>query len=490
MLARELLAGFDVGTSAVKGAIFNLNGEPVASFRRDYPKTFPRPGWVEQNPADWVLLIKEGLLAFSKELDMSRVAAMCICSQTNTHVLVDKHGSPVAPAVVWQDTRASELARELDRSFSDEEMHAIWGGDFVVDASFALSRAKRFAQFEPALWERTRWILSPKDYCKMELIGVASSDPFSSVGLADHKGYVTGLEERLDGFEYRLPPLHDMFAPQGILEMPDLPGFAPTLINGTMDAWGNLFGSGVTAHGDGMLVAGTSSIVGVLSENAYPVRGVITFAPFSGKRLHAGPTQAGADALTWFAQLSGETPQTMLKKIRGRKSHSAPLLFLAHLQGERAPLWDATASGVFVGLKSEHDVVDMGRAVLEGVAFSEKHLLEEIQKAAGYQPAVLRLSGGSARSDSWSQIRADILQTRLDRVAITDSGVLGAAMIGALGVGLFPDIQTAAEQLVEIETSFRPNELSAGYVNDMYRNYRATYTALTNVFGAMHQIQP
>ena len=84
-----------------------------------------------------------------------------------------------------------------------------------------------------------------------------------------------------------------------------------------MDAWGNLFGSGVTAHGDGMLVAGTSSIVGVLSENAYPVRGVITFASFSGKRLHAGPTQAGADALTWFAQLSGETPQINAQENQG-----------------------------------------------------------------------------------------------------------------------------------------------------------------------------
>src|SRR5207249_973135 len=157
--------------------------------------------------------------------------------------------------------------------------------------------------------------------------------------------------------------------------------------------------------------------------------GVVTFPPIDGAYLHAGPTQAGGDALRWFADLHALDLETVLASAAAAPPGSLGLVFLPYLAGERAPLWDADARGIFFGLSSGHSRAHEARAVLEGVAFSARHLLEILETAARLHVDALASSGGGARSDLWCQIKANVLNREIRRLRVLHSGVLGAALM-------------------------------------------------------------
>lgn len=484
-----LIIGFDVGTTTVKGAVFDSGGAVLCKFGHEYSRTRPHEGWVEQNPDDWMDAIERALLQFRSQVDLGDVACLAICSQVNTHVFVDASGLPLIPAIVWQDTRGSGIAEELDQSFSTEEKLRIWGTEFVLDSSFALSRAAWVARELPEIWTRTEWILSPKDYCNARICGSVRADALSSVGLTDAAGeYITGLDGVLEGFSARLPELCGLFDVIGTTSLEKFPELQAKVINGTMDAWAGFFGCGMAGSGMGALITGTSSVVGLMSDEAIPTKGVITFPPFEGRFVHAGPTQAGSDALRWIAGILGQSIEDILRDCQPRRIKSRAPIFLPYLNGERAPLWDPIARGCFVGLSGADDDVDLALAVMEGVAFSERHLMEECARAAGYAPAGLRLAGGSSVSDCWSQLRSDVLGVKLERTSVSDSGTLGSALIAAVGAGLFNDVGDAIRRLVSVGKVFQPNESRREKFSQRYRLYRSTYEQLRPVFHQFSEI--
>ena len=393
-----ILAGFDVGTTAVKGVYFDaLDGRVLAEASWDYAMHRPREGRAEQDPADWLA----GMQACRTQLDTIEpgvtVAAIGICSQVNTHVFVDVGLTPVFPAINWQDQRCADVARELERR-AGGDLERIFGGPFTIDASYALSRALWLAQHEPAAWAATRWILSPKDYCVATLTGGAvRTDRVSPVGLVGADGeYLTDALALVDGAAGMMPPLAEFDAPAGTTS--GALGFPPgvPVSVGTMDAWSSLYGSGVVRAGQAAEISGTSEIVGVMSAGPGSAQGVISFPPVRGRYLHAGATQAGGDALRWIAGLLGTTVDAALAAAESVAPQ--PLVFLPHLAGERAPLWNADARAVFVGMTSSTTPGHVVRAVLEGVAHAARHLREACEEAAGFRADVLRLSGGGAKS--------------------------------------------------------------------------------------------
>jgi len=142
-----------------------------------------------------------------------------------------------------------------------------------------------------------------------------------------------------------------------------------------MDAWGSVYGSGLVIPGQAMEVSGTSEIIGVLSDRTVPTRGVISFAPVHGRHLHAGPTQSGGDALQWAARAFGITIEALVAAAEDGLRDPQPGVFLPHLAGQRAPLWNPDARGVFLGVTTGTELRHLALAVLEGVAFAAHHLL-------------------------------------------------------------------------------------------------------------------
>lgn len=451
------LAGIDVGTTSVKAALFDLNGDTVRSWSSKYPTHRPSPGHVEQDPRDWTSRVHAALAYLCEGMPAGAISAIGLCSQVNTHVFVDENGTALLPAILWQDGRCAPEAAGLDSLVDPADRLEWWGAPLPVDASHVLSRVAHVRKHHPHAWARTRWVMSPKDYCIFALTGEAVTDPLSSFGVVDGTlKYIPELLSLCEGCEARMPPLRAITGPAGVIKTGE-PGAGLPVTNTTMDAWTGLIGAGASKQGDAIYLSGTSEVGAIVSDTKAPTPGVIAFPRCEGITLHAGPTQAGGASVEWLSRLIGRSAEE-ISKLASEASLARPApVFLPHLQGERAPLWDINARASFSGVDASMGPAELSRAVLEGVAYSVRLLMESLERSAGIGVSVMKHAGGGARSDVWCQIRADALGRSLERVRNLDSGVLGAAMLAGIGNGFFEDIAGAADAMVKVESVFVPD---------------------------------
>jgi xylulokinase len=323
------------------------------------------------------------------------------------------------------------------------------------------------------------------------LVGEVVTDTISPIGLVGQDGrYIEEVAALVDGAARLLPPLRRFDALAGTTRADGaagLPAGVPVAV-GTMDAFGDVYGSGLVRPGRAMEVAGTSEIVGVASDRAVPTPGVISFAPVEGIHIHAGPTQAGGDALQWAARALRVTPQGVIDAAAAARAHPQPVVFLPYLAGERAPLWDPTARGTFLGLGIGTGARDMALAVLEGVAFSARHLLEACEHAAGIPVTSLRLSGGGARSATWNAIKASAHGRAIEVMATLDTAVLGAALMGMVAAGLETDMPSASERYAVVGSVVEPDPEASARLDELYTVYREAYPALRELFGTLGEL--
>jgi xylulokinase len=477
-VADATLIGIDIGTGAVKAILMDASGRALARFARAYPTTRPAPGHVEQDPRDWMEGVRAALAGFAGDNDLSGLAGIGLCSQVNTHAFVDDRGEPLLPAMVWQDVRCGPDAAALDAQVTAEQKLAWFGGPMPIDASHALARMAHVARLHPDLWARTRHVLLPKDYCAFALTGGIASDPIAAVGLVDGDlAYVEDLIALVPDAATRLPPLRDFTHCVGTVR-DGLPCAGVPVFTGAMDAWGGMFGIGVIREGDAMYLSGTSDVPGILSSAHVPTPGVIVFPPYQGITLHVAPTQSGGASLDWLSRLIGRDIAELSGLVAETPRVGSVPLFLPHLEGERAPLWDVSSRGVFARMETATGPGALARAVMEGVAFSARLAFEATEASAGRRADHLNIGGGGARSDVWCQIRADALGRPLRRVAVLDAGTLGAAAIAGLGAGLMPSLAAAIDSLVSFERTFAPDPAARGYYDEKFGRYQALYADL------------
>ena len=481
-MASTTLIGIDVGTTALKAILIDAKGNRLDSFSRPYPISRPLEGHAEQQPQDWMDGVLAALGQFAAGHDLAGLAGIGICSQVNTHVFVDASGKPLLPAILWQDVRSAPDAAVLDTRVSAQQKLDWFGGPVPIDASHALSRLAHIRRTQPDIYARTSHVLLPKDYCVLQLTGAVGSDPIAAVGLVDRTGYVAPLLDLVPGAADRLPPLHPFTHVAGRVRA-GLPCAGVPVVVGAMDAWGGMFGTGVAADGDAMYQSGTSEIPGIVSSTVNPTPGVILFPPYQGIVMHAAPTQTGGAALAWFGQVLGRSPAEMSELAGSIEPSSAVPLFLPHLMGERAPVWDSASRGVFARLDNRAGAAEMVRGVMEGVAFSVRWAFEALQASAGRTVEVANLGGGGSRSDVWCQIRADALGITLRRTTAPEAAAIGAAMLAGVGSGVLPSIAAASRQLVQFDRSFEPDARQAGYYADKFGKYRELYAALKTFNG-------
>lgn len=471
------LIGIDVGTTAVKAVLVDAAGNRLADYSRAHPMSRPEPGAAEQDPREWMAGVLGALQGFAAAHDLGGLAGIGICSQVNTHVFVDAAGNPVQPAITWQDGRAASDAAALDARITAEQKTAWFGGPMPIDASHALSRMAYIARTEPAAYARTAHVLLPKDYCVLQLTGEVASDPIAAVGLVGRDGYVPELLDLVPRAAQLLPPLHPFHHLVGRVQ-PGLACAGTPVVVGAMDAWAGMFGTGVVADGEVMYQSGTSEIPGIVSAAIHPTPGVILFPPYDGIVMHAAPTQSGGAALAWLGNMLGRPPADLGELAAGIAPSDAVPLFLPHLQGERAPLWDSASRGVFARLDGRAGAPEMARAVMEGVACAVRLAFDALQHSAGRAIDIANIGGGGSRSDIWCQIRADALGFALRRTAVPDAAAIGAAILAGLGSGAMPSLREAARQLIRFDRAFEPNAALAGYYTEKYGRYRELYATL------------
>jgi xylulokinase len=471
------LIGIDVGTTAVKAVLLDSAGTRLASFSRPHPTERPEPGAAEQDPREWMAGVLGALAKFAAAHDLGGLAGIGICSQVNTHVFVDAAGTPVRPAITWQDSRPGADGAQIDAHVTAEQKTAWFGGPLPIDASHALSRMAWVARTTPHDYARTRHVLLPKDYCVLELTGEVASDPISAVGLVDRSGYVAPLIGLVPRATDLLPPVHPFHHVAGRVK-PGLPCAGTPVVVGAMDAWGGMFGVGVVADGDAMYQSGTSEIPGIVSAAVHPTPGVILFPPYDGIVMHAAPTQSGGASLAWLGAMLGKSPVELGALAGGIEPSDAVPLFLPHLQGERAPLWDSASRGAFVRLDPRVGAPEMARSVMEGVAFAVRLAFDALQSSAGRRIEIANIGGGGSRSDIWCQIRADALGFALRRTTVPDAAALGAAILAGVGTGVVPSLREAVARLVQFDRTFEPEAARRSYYDDKFGHYGDLYAAL------------
>lgn len=473
-----MLLGIDIGTTTFKAAVFEgghvLGAAAVPLATRRAPG-----GLAEQDPEAWLAALSDALAALAAHLP--RVGAVGVTSQVNTHVPVDAQGRALAPAILWGDTRAGADASALDARIDAEARLRWWGAPMGIDASHALARMAWLARTQPALWEATAALSLPKDLVVRALTGEGVSDPLSNIGLVGPDGaYVAGLLALLPGAAGRLPPLRAPTAVAGETRL--APGLRPVPVAvGTMDAFAGFLGAGLARDGDAVWLSGTSEVLAQAGGPGGP--GLLTFPAFGPLRVHAGPTQAGGAAVAWLCGALGLTPEALEAAVAAAPG-PAPL-FLPHLGGERAPLWDSRARGAFLGLEAGMGAGALGRGVYEGVALSARLVLDGLDAAGGGRADVLLCAGGGFRSDLWAQIRADATGRGLRRARILDAGVVGAAALGAVAAGHAATLAEALAGLVAHDRTFEPDPAQRGRLDDLHALYRPAYEALRPISHAL-----
>ncbi len=488
-MANDLILGIDVGTTSVKAGLIDVEGQVVASFSGNHPTRRGEGGRAEQSPHDWMRLVNAAIDRFVSSGYASRIAALGLCSQVNTHVFVGEDGVPLYPAVLWQDRRSSEHAAALDARISVSRKTSWWGAPMPIDASNVLSRMVWMADTQPSIWARTRWVMLPKDYCLFSLTGNVTTDPISNIGLVGPDlAFVEQVFDLVPGSRERVAPLAGITTPIGYVK-PDRKLAGVPVVSGTMDGWAGIVGAGGAREGASVYLSGTSEIMGITSRTVKPAPGAIVFPETEGLRIHAAPTQSGGDAKLWFTALSGLTPEEMSERVADTPRSGSIPLFLPQLEGERAPIWDSDLRAAFLGLSRRSGLGDMARAVYEGVAFSARHALELLQVSAATVSPFVACAGGGFRSRPWTQIRADILGVECHMLASKQPGVQGAAMIAGIGAGHFENLTVAQASMCRYDEVVIPDPAAHEVYDKLFGAYKNAIETMNGVTKSLKGIE-
>jgi len=497
----------DLGASAMRAGLFDRRGKLLALESRPVPGAERANGVDEQDAEEWWRLLTRlvrDVLA-DKSAKAAKIDGIAITGVTRSQVFVGPNGRASRPAMMWRDARAVAEAHTLRDEIAASNLSAELADQSPVSAYHPIARMLWVRSNEPKVMEKTRWVLQPKDFLNFRLTGRVGGDIISSSSLTDRRqhgptngGAVGQLFAKL-GLNAQLVP--DLGQPELVLgpvqkALPapfDKLAGVPVFLS-TMDTWCATLGIGANQAGQAYDIAGTSEVVGLISKKQATVPGLITVPWGDGLTHIGGPSQAGADCLTWFAEsLGGDTSVAGLKALVETLDtvERQPLgpIFLPYLTGERTPLWDPDARGVFFGIDRAHGKADLLAAVLEGVAFSNRHVLELAEHAAGAQAGVIRIGGGGAQFDQWCQIKADVTGREIVRTEMVEAGLFGAALLVLHGQKRFKNRAEAQKSLVKVEKRFKPDPKRHVAYSQIYPIYRDISRDLSGRFRALAKLR-
>jgi xylulokinase len=484
-----LYLGIDLGTSGVKCVLVDEGQRPVFETTAGLGVQRPRAGWSEQDPEAWWQATCEALacLRQAHAAGLARVRAVGLSGQMHGATLLDARDRVLRPAILWNDGRSVTQCAMLERR--EPRSRAITGN--LAMPGFTAPKLLWIAEHEPDIFARVARVLLPKDWLRLRLTGEAVSEMSDAAGtlwldVAARRWSPEMLEAtRLE--PSAMPRLVEGSAPSGQLraDVAAALGLPPGVLvaGGAGDNAAGAVGVGVIQPGDAFLSLGTSGVYFVAGERfaPNPERAVHAFCHcLPGMWHQMAVSLSAASCLSWLARATGAASEAALVGEIEARDRDPGLLFLPYLSGERTPHNDPDARGVFFGIDHDTTRADLGRAVLEGVAFAFADGQDALL-AAGTPIGRVSVIGGGARSRYWGRLLASALGRPLEYHAGGELGpAFGAARLARLAAtGEKPEaVCTAPPRLATAE----PEAALAEGLAERLARWRRLYAALRECF--------
>jgi xylulokinase len=479
----SVLVGLDVGTGGARAVAVDESGRVVAEASSEYPLHTPRPGWTEQDPADWWEGAREVLGKVASEA--GKVGGIGLTGQMHGSVFLDDSDRVIRPALLWNDQRTQEQCDGITRSVGEERLISIAGNPALT--GFQAPKIVWLREEEPENYGRISRVLLPKDYVRLLLTGEYATDASDASGtlLLDVRARDWSAEI-LDALQIPrewMPEVYEGPENTGALREDvagdlGLPSGIPVAAGGGDNAAAAV-GTGIVGRG---LVNSSVGTSGVLFAHANE------FDPDPSGRLHAfchavpgayhlmGVTLSAGGSLSWWRETLGGDYDELVGAASDVPPGSEGLVFLPYLSGERTPHLDPGARGAFFGLTARHGAAHMTRAVMEGVIFSLRDSLE-IMRELGVPIADVRATGGGARSALWRRLQADIYNTPVRRTVADEGPAYGAALLAGVASGTYADVDEASSVVELREEITEPDGERSKTYEEHYEVYRSLYPA-------------
>ena len=486
-----LYIGIDLGTSAAKLLLMDGSGQIKNTVTKEYPLEFPQPGWSQQNPEDWRMAVMEGIPELLRGFDGAAVAGIGCGGQMHGLVILDQDDHVIRPAILWNDGRTAKQVDYLNQEIGKEKLSALTAN--IAFAGFTAPKLLWMRENEPENFGRIARIMLPKDYVNYILTGTHSCDYSDASGMllldVEHKCWSKEMLDICGVSEAQMPRLFESYDCIGTVkpEIAKRLGIPETVkvCAGAGDNAAAAVGTGVVGEGGCNISLGTSGTVFISSESFAVDRynALHAFAHADGGYHLMGCMLSAASCNKWLMEDIFRTSDYAAEQepITDDKLGENHVFFLPYLMGERSPINDTNARGVFMGMTMDTGRADLVQAVLEGVAFAIRDSVE-VARSLGIELNASKICGGGAKSPLWKKIMANVLNIELQCLESEQGPGMGGAMLAMVACGEYDSVKAACEKIVHVASTVRPEpELAAKY-EKRYRQFQKIYPACKQLF--------
>jgi len=505
----QYILAHDIGTSGNKAALYSLDGILKGSLICEYPTYYPHSGWVEQDADDWWAAVCKSTKQLLEKTCVTPSDVLCVCfsAQMMGCLLIDQSNAPLRRMLTWADTRSSAQEKYMLERVSMEDVYKITS--HRLSASYPAAKLLWVRDNEPEVYRKAAKMLHAKEYVILKLTGeiVTEYSDAGGTNLMDigKKDWSTELLSAFDIPREILPDIHPSTFVAGKVsaEASRLCGLVQgtPVVTGGGDGVCATVGAGVVKSGKVYNVIGSSSWVSTATTAPIidPQMRIFNWIHMDDTLYSpCGAMQAAGFSYAWFRNnlcreelsAAAETGTSAYKLIDKLVEEAPPgaggLLFLPYLLGERSPIWDHDARGAFVGLGIASTKGEMARAILEGVGFNLKTILDIFEKDTPADDVIM--IGAGVKGDIWLKILADIWQKPLlVPEYLEEATSMGAAICGGVGVGAYKDF-SVAEKLNKPVRRIEPDKGKAKVYSDLYEIFLDTYRQLKPIYNSLADV--
>lgn len=487
-----LYIGIDLGTSAVKLLLMDETGKVLNIVSKEYPLSFPNPGWSEQNPSDWWAQSKAGLKELTANVDKNSIAGISFGGQMHGLVVLDENDEVIRPAILWNDGRTQKETDYLNNEIGKEKLSKLTGN--IAFAGFTAPKILWLKANEPQNFAKIKKIMLPKDYIAYRLTGEFSTDYSDASGMllldVKNKCWSKEMLEICGIKEEWMPKLYESYEKTGTLK-PDVAeelGFPAECIvaAGAGDNAAAAIGTGTVGAGKCNLSLGTSGTLFITSDKfgVDPHNALHSFDHADGAYHLMGCMLSAASCNNWWMKdiLHTDDFADEQKPLdeEGRLGENH-VYFLPYLMGERSPHNDPSARASFIGMSMDTSRADMLQAVFEGVAYGLRDSLE-VARSLGVAPERTTICGGGAKSPLWRKIVANIMNMKVDTVEVEEGPAYGGAILAAVADGCFNNVEEATAKIVKKKDTTEPDLVLVEKYEQGYQKFKKFYPALKGLF--------